>query len=60
MVMLFWLSYATTVQGFYLFAVIFGISYGGWAAMMPTFSADYFGLKSTGLILGVIFALIGF
>jgi MFS family permease len=60
LVMLFWLLNTTTVEGFYLFAVIFGISYGSWGVALPIFTADYFGLKSAGLILGVIMFILGF
>jgi len=39
-----------------LFAALFGLSMGGWTGVAPAFSADYFGFRATGTILG--FALL--
>ena len=38
---------------FYLFAVIFGFSYGGFIALESPLVADLFGLRSHGAILGM-------
>ena len=39
---------------FYLFATIFGLAYGGCSASVPPVVATLFGLRSHGLVLGVI------
>ncbi len=39
---------------FYLFAVIFGFAYGGYAALVSLSVAEFFGLASLGVILGTI------
>lgn len=46
---------------FFLFAIIFGLGMGGWAGIVPSLPADFFGLKATATIFGfiVIFAGIG-
>ena len=38
----------------YLFAVIFAVSYGGFATAMSPLVAEYFGLRAHGTILGII------
>ena len=50
---LFWLLLAKDLWALYLFAVAFGFSYGGLAALFSPFIAEQFGLKSHGIILGV-------
>ena len=47
-----WLFFCTKIWMLYLFAVLFGISSGGWAGVITAFPADYFGLRATGSILG--------
>ena len=49
-----WLLAAKELWMFYLFAVIFGFAYGGWAALMSVIVAELFGLRSLGVILGVV------
>lgn len=44
---------------FYLFCSVFGFSYGGWGAQMPAMTADHFGQKNSGAILGGIFVVGG-
>ena len=51
---LFWLLAANNIRAFYLFAVVFGLAYGGWAAMISVVVAELFGLSSLGVILGVV------
>lgn len=51
---LFWLIPATLVWKLYLFAVIFGFIQGGIAALESPLTADYFGIKSLGVIYGFI------
>jgi len=56
---LFWLVPAKEVWGLYLFAVVFGFAFGGCATSESPLVAGLFGLRSHGLILGVI-SLLGF
>ena len=51
---LFWLAPATDLWKLYLFAVVFGFAYGGGGAAESPLVAALFGLRSHGLILGVI------
>jgi MFS family permease len=51
---LFWMLLAKEVWGLYLFAIIFGFAFGGCGASESPLVAGLFGLKSHGLILGVI------
>lgn len=55
---LFWLPVAKELWMLYLFAVVFGFSYGGESSVRPLMVADLFGLKAYGVIHGVVF--IGF
>ena len=56
-----WLLFSTEVWMFFLFAILFGLSSGGWTGVIAALPADYFGFKATGSILGfaVIFAGMG-
>jgi MFS family permease len=52
-----WLLAANELWMLYLFAVAFGISWGGFTVMQSPIVAEYFGLKAHGAILGLaIFA----
>jgi MFS family permease len=51
---LLWVMAAREMWMFYLFAVIFGIGYGGLAALMSPVPAELFGLRSLGVIVGVV------
>jgi MFS family permease len=51
---LFWLTSGKELWGLYLFAIIFGFAFGGCGASESPLVAGLFGLKSHGLILGVI------
>ncbi len=53
-VALLWLLLAQEVWMLYLFAVVFGFAYGGWSALMSPMTAELFGLKSHGAILGSV------
>ncbi len=50
-----WLMVIKEVLMFYLFAAIFGLGYGGVEALKSPMTADLFGLRSHGVILGVTF-----
>lgn len=54
LVALLWLLAAKELWMFYLFAVIFGFGYGGWAALLSPIVAELFGLSSLGVILGAV------
>jgi MFS family permease len=51
---LIWILFIISVGGFYVFALAFGLAYGGCATGQPLLAANLFGLKSHGVILGVI------
>jgi len=53
-VSLLWLLFARDLWMFNLFAVIFGLAYGGWAALVSLIVAETFGLASLGVILGSV------
>jgi len=59
LVMLIWLLFAKEMWGFFIFAPLFGISFGGWAGVIAAFPADYFGLKATGTIFGFVVIMAG-
>jgi len=44
---------------FYLSCLVFGFSYGGWGAQMPAMTADHFGQREGGSILGGVFIIGG-
>lgn len=50
-----WLLVIKEVWMFYLFAAIFGLGYGGGAALKSPLTAELFGLSSHGLILGIAY-----
>jgi MFS family permease len=51
---MFWLVTIREVWMFYVFAVIYGFGVSGGGVMEPTMVAELFGIKSHGLILGVV------
>lgn len=54
MIALIWVSFSRELWMFFLFAVLFGFSFGGWAGIIGAFPADFFGIRATGTILGFI------
>jgi predicted MFS family arabinose efflux permease len=48
-----WLRFASELWMLYLFAIIFGLAYGGFVAVQSPMVADYFGLKAHGAIFGL-------
>jgi MFS family permease len=52
-----WLSFAGEMWMLYLFAGVFGLSYAGFAAVQSPLAADFFGLKSHGVIFGLVSAI---
>jgi len=51
-----WLIYSKDLWMFYLFAVVFGFSFGGFDASTSAMVGDIFGLRSIGTILGILSA----
>jgi MFS family permease len=51
---LFWLLLAKGLWMLYLFGMVYGFSYGGVSALSSPFVAEQFGLRSHGVILGVL------
>lgn len=49
-----WLIFAGELWMLYIFAAIFGLSYGGFATVQSPLVADCFGLKAHGVLFGVI------
>ena len=52
--MIFWLIQASNLWMLLLFAVIFGFAYGGLVALESPMTAELFGMKAHGAILGVV------
>lgn len=52
--MLLW-AFATTESGLQAFALAFGALQGGFVALLPAFTADSFGARSVGGVLGVLY-----
>ncbi len=50
-----WLLIAQEAWMFYLFAVVFGLAYGGFVPLETIITTELFGLKAIGSILGAIF-----
>ncbi len=53
-----WLA-ATEFWSLALFAVAFGISYGGFVALLPALTTDYFGGRNAGGIIGILYSSAG-
>ena len=56
------LFFLRNAQNFWLVLIglcIVGFSYGGYLAMMPSFTADYYGAKNIGANYGIIFTAWG-
>jgi MFS family permease len=49
-----WLRFAGELWMLYLFAIVFGISYGGFSTLQSPLIADLFGLRSHGAIFGSV------
>ena len=54
---LIWILFAKEVWMFYIFAIIYGIAYGGEAAVMVLVPAELFGLKYVGVITAATFLM---
>lgn len=57
------LAYWSIAQGFAalaVFALAFGLFYGGFVALVPAFTADLFGLRAMSAVLGVLYTSVAF
>jgi MFS family permease len=54
-VMLLWWLAATTAWELALFALLFGTCYGGFVALLPALTADYYAGRSLGAIIGLLY-----
>lgn len=52
---LFWWLAATGFSGLAVFALAFGLFYGGFVALIPAFTADLFGLRAASSVIGVLY-----
>ncbi len=52
--LLIWLLFAKEIWMFYVFAVVFGVGYGGIVSLQPLVPGELFGLSSLGIILGTL------
>lgn len=53
-----WLA-ATEFWSLAIFAVFFGIAYGGFVALLPALTSDYFGARNAGGIIGILYSSAG-
>jgi MFS family permease len=53
--MLVWWLAASTTWGLAVFALIFGTCYGGFVALAPAITVDYFGARNASGIIGVLY-----
>lgn len=52
---LLWWRWATSTWALALFALVFGACYGGFVALIPALTADYFGGRNVGAIIGALY-----
>lgn len=50
---------ATELWGLAAFALLFGLAYGGWVAVLPAVVMDAFGGRNVGAIIGVLYTSVG-
>jgi len=50
--MMFWLTMSKSVWMLYLFAPVFGFTYGGIVPLIPAITGEFFGTKNLGAIIG--------
>ena len=52
-IMIIWLIKSTSTWMFYMFAIFWGLGYGGWMPLMPAITGELFGLRNMGSIMGM-------
>lgn len=50
-----WLA-AEDLWSLAIFAVVFGVAYGGYVALVPALTTDYFGGRNVGAIIGILYS----
>jgi len=58
-IMLFWWLAATDVPRLAVFAVVFGLFYGTFVALLPALTTDYFGGRHAGAVIGLLYTSVG-
>ena len=58
--MMLWWSISTEAWALMLFAGLFGAFYGGFVALIPAMTADYFGVRHVSSIIGVLYTSVAF
>jgi MFS family permease len=58
--MMFWWLFADALWSLVIFALVFGLSYGGFVALAPALTADYFGRRSISTIIGYYYSSVAF
>ncbi|MPV57692.1 MFS transporter [Burkholderia sp. HI2761] len=51
---------AGTVATLAAFALVFGVFYGGWVAVLPAVAMDYFGGRNVSAIIGILYTSVAF
>lgn len=57
---LLWWRWATNFWSLAIFALLFGACYGGFVALVPALTADYFGGRNVSGIIGVLYTSVSF
>lgn len=57
---LLWWSISSSSWSLIAFALVFGVCYGGFVALMPALLADYFGARSVSGIIGLLYTSVAF
>lgn len=58
-VALLWWLVATDLWSLVVFSLAFGVAYGGFVALMPALTTDYFGGRNAGGIIGILYSSAG-
>src|SRR5262245_1560758 len=58
-VMQLWWLWATSLWSLLVFAFFFGTGYGGFVALIPALTVDYFGVRQAGAIIGSLYTGVG-
>lgn len=59
-VTLLWWLVATEAWSLVIFALLFGIGYGGFVALFPALTSDFFGVRHAGALLGLLYTAAAF
>ncbi len=53
-------AFATGFRSLVVFAIAYGIVYGGWVALLPATVMDYFGGRNVSSIIGILYTSVAF